>query len=298
MAGETTGDVVHVANVIEADINQLLGACLQYLSLRDHPRPLEYYLVIVDRAAEITAQFVEWGRSWGLHCGAAPPASQQVPYLNRWLFQDVFPPLREAAHVVFLDWDIIYAGQQPIPAPRNAGQILCRRNPLDMYRALIRVIREQVPAKLLAEDLDLISSVNAGVIIGHGSALVEFAIRNRLWIERVFEALDFGHLTDKEQLAFSLAVGEFGLERLDDPWNVTPLSPVADRDVQLWHYNNSVYQMLQLKRQLVRPQQVRATCEHFAAQWPQTMGKFAAFYQEAIGCWPFPAFLRGDSRPA
>jgi hypothetical protein len=282
--------LVHFVNVIETDLNQVLGSYLQFLSLAAHPAPWTYHLVIVDRSPAVTAHFLHWAEALGMSCRARPAASAVTPYMNRWLFLEAFPELLAAEHVAFVDWDVIYVGPDTAPqAP--AGQVLCRRNPPGMYRHLIRRLPPGIPDALLSRELDLFSSVNAGVVIGSGEILAECAARNRHWVQFVFEGLSAGHLTDKDQLAFSIAVGEVGWSRLADPWNVTPLSPVADGDVQLWHYNNSVQAMMRLKRELLQPASVAAICQEFAAAWPRAMRTFLALYEAARPKRPFHAFL-------
>jgi hypothetical protein len=169
--------------------------------------------------------------------------------------------------------------------------VLCRRNPLDMYRALVRDAQGVLPRTLISDELDLLSSVNAGVVIASGRVMQRLAEVNFHWVDRIFKALDFGHLTDKDQMAFSVAVGQVGLALLDNSWNVTPLSPVADADVDLWHYNNSVHDMVELKRQMLRPAVVRRTIDKFRGQWPRTMRTFEHLYAEATSAPALRAFL-------
>ena len=128
--------LTHIVNVIEPNINHLLGSYLQYLSLRSHPAAWKYHLVVVDRLDKLTPLMIARAEELGMPCRATRPLSDN-PYLNRWLFLTAHPSLREARRVVFVDWDIIYLPEKPLPAPRE-NQVLCRRNPVEMYRALVR----------------------------------------------------------------------------------------------------------------------------------------------------------------
>jgi hypothetical protein len=280
--------VTHVACVIEPDVNQLLGAYLQLLSLRPHPAPIAYHLVVVARSREIPQRMARWAGDLGMRGAVRPPHSEN-PYFNRWLGLDAHEVLRRAECVALLDWDIIAMPGARFPGPLE-GKVHCRRNPPGMYRRLLAHI-ESRPAALASDDGDLASSVNAGVLIGGGPDLVRLARASAEWSARLRDDLASCEPWQHEQLATSLAVGEVGLAPLEERWNVTPLSPVPDDRIALWHYNDGHEATRRLKKDLIRPQSVAETCRELRARWPGAIGRFLELYDEACRQPLFRAFL-------
>jgi hypothetical protein len=281
--------VTDVVSVIEPDLNHLLGAYLQSLSLRAHPAPIAYRLVVVARSRGIPQRIARWARDLGICCELRPARSDN-PYFNRWLALEAFEELRGASHVALLDWDILYAPGPRLPGPVD-GLVCGRRNPPGMYRRLLPALRGALPPALASGDGDLASSVNGGVLVASGPALARVAEKSSEWAARLLDGLAACEPWEREQLVTSVAVGEVGLAPLEERWNVTPLSPVADDQVALWHYNDGLDASRKLKRNLLRPGFVEATCRGLAGRWPGAIGRFEALYAEACRQRLFRAFL-------
>jgi hypothetical protein len=280
--------VTHVACVIEPDVNQLLGAYLQLLSLRHHVAPIGYHLVVVARSPEIPQRMARWADDLGMSCAVRPPRPEN-PYFNRWLCLDAHEALRQAECVALLDWDLIALPGAQLPGP-PAGKVHCRRNPPGMYRGLL-ARPGSLPAALAGDDGDLLSSVNAGVLIGAGPDLVRLARASAEWWEQLRDDLAACAPWQREQLVTSLAVGEVGLAPLEERWNVTPLSAVPDDRIALWHYNDGHEDTRRMKKVLIRPRCVEEACRELRGRWPGAVGRFEELYAEACRQPLFRAFL-------
>jgi hypothetical protein len=273
--------VIDVACVVEPDVHQVLGASILSLSLRSHPGPTAFHLVVIDRPMLDVSRLVGAARRLGLECATLRPRSDNR-YFNRWLCLDAFPGLRDAACVALLDWDIIRTSDLPLPAPA-AGKVGCRPNPPLLYQRLVTELGAVLPRRLAGADGSLASSVNGGVILGDGPTLARVAGASEAWDARLRGLLPACAEWEREQLVTSIAVGEVGLEPLASEWNVTPTSPVDDAATHLWHYNDGSPAAYRLKRNLARPEVVAACCRELAASWPRSVAVFEALHAEALG---------------
>jgi hypothetical protein len=103
---------------------------------------------------------------------------------------------------------------------------------------------------------NLRTSINGGVLASPPALLKRCANRTEFIITALREDGVTAADWQVEQFALSVAVGEIGFTPLDDRWNVTPVSPVDDRDVAFWHYNDSIEPTRRLKQSLDCPASV------------------------------------------
>jgi hypothetical protein len=178
---------------------------------------------------------------------------------------------------MLLDWDVMNSQRGELPVCN--GSIRARQNPPDLYRDLVA---NSPRARELVRDRDVPSSINGGVLISTASKLFECGRRTKLLVDALrFELCEFP-AWKVEQFALSIAVGQLGLDPLQNRWNVTPVSPVLDSEVAFFHYNDSVETTRRLKLHLHEPPVVVACLHDLEKRWPEQARRLARLYAEAI----------------
>ena len=286
VAGEAPEPIL--ASVIEADANHLIGAALFARSLRHCGRPLDHRLAIVDRPGRDTRRALRMADCLGLNCIRVAPKHAN-PFLGKWLCLDAYPELLASPFLVILDWDVLFLGGRGFPRPRGKC-IQCRPNPPDMYANLLKRIEPSLPDSCSQWRGRVPSSANSGVIVGSGPVLKECRNKTIRWEELISRAAPDARGWESEQLAFSLALGELDTSALPDSWNATPLSPVPDSAVILWHYNDGHPVTRSLKRNLTDPAIVRTHLDSLRLRWPRAISVFESCYRGLER--EFPGLLR------
>jgi hypothetical protein len=157
-------------------------------------------------------------------------------------------------------------------------------NPAESYAECAPRLRDLAADRWNGAKLDC--AINGGFVLATPAVLEQMA---RRIIELVAELEKRGIVQphwNTEQLAVSLAAGECGLTPLEDDWNVTPQSPVADGAVRLWHYNDAVEATRTIKRNLDDPEIVFDALAELEPQWPAVTRRFRELYKEVMARVP------------
>jgi hypothetical protein len=269
-----------VVNVIEAEMNQLLGVSIQALSLRKFGASCEHSVVVIDRHRGNAEAVATHAQRLGLQCSVAASCHEN-PFLNRWAIWSGFADCRTAPRIALWDWDIACVAKLEWPAVARAN-VAARGNPVKMYRHHTLPLLELLPRSRVNAAGDVLCSINGGVQLGTGEDLFRVSELHRQWHELLKAQAPRAADWELEQLALSLAVGEVGWQRLADPWNVTPTSPVADQDVVLWHYNDGHEHSHRMKRNLLSPEIARESLAALSERWPKTVAQFSSLYEQAV----------------
>ena len=281
-----------LVNVIEPRLNQLMGAFMQRVSFEEHVSgEFDHRLVIIRRKESSAESLVPLAGKLGFVVETADPAEHPNPFLNRWRGLDANPCLQDREQVAFLDWDIVCVAESDFPGDGD-GRLFARRNPADLYQPLARSLRQTFAGPLITQQGDVPSSINGGVLIGSGKTLDALRGAHLKWLGRVNELDQDIPEWQSEQLSLSLAAGEVGWTAIDDAWNVTPGSPVADRDVVMWHYNDGVEETRNIKSQMLRPDTVGQLNGRLMGRWKNASCQFARFYEMACREHVFLPFLQ------
>jgi glycosyltransferase involved in cell wall biosynthesis len=274
---------------IEPHLTQAIGAALQWLSLRTVPQ-CRYLVRIVDGDLPEQRGLAALLRELGVPHRSLSVSSRNR-YLNKWTA--LAPDFLGATVAAVIDWDIINVSAVALPEP--VGRTLsARKNPDAGYAEFATRLRDLAPQ---CWDGPLLrSAINSGFVLAAPAVLAQMADRT---IELVAE-LEKRGLGDPpwqvEQLAASLAAGEAGLTALGDEWNVTPQSPVPDRAVRLWHFNDALAATRTIKRNLGSPEVVLEALAELESSWPTAVHRFRQLYNEVMNGVQLPRLRRRASR--
>ncbi|MCA9063044.1 MAG: hypothetical protein KDA96_08295 [Planctomycetaceae bacterium] len=271
---------MHVVNVIEPQIQQLLAVLVQRDSFTAHHQDVEYFLVIIDRDSNSTQPFQHIAEQLNFRCRSAEPVGQN-PFMNKWAWLQAFPELQQSDQVALCDWDIVCTAAANWPE-LTPGTVAARKNPVDMYRWRCRSNPTIQRLRGVTDEGDIPTSVNSGVLIAAGADLCRLTQRQFEVFQDLNAAEPVAPDWEFEQLAASLAIGSVGWQPLEDRWNVTPTSPVDDDDVVLWHYNDGNEHTWRMKRDLLSDSVVRTCMDALRPRWPQTMARHWHIYEKAV----------------
>ncbi|MEL7263540.1 MAG: hypothetical protein AAFP69_01850 [Planctomycetota bacterium] len=281
--------------MIEPRANQLLGALLQWISLRDHPAVSGQTLGVVKRRPGAAETIVDLAKRLGMRALACCPHPVNV-FMNRWSILDEDRKLATKDALLLLDWDVVYVGRKPNTDqwPDVAdGKVSARRNPADLYRSFAKRLSNVHPDAPITCDGDLQCSINGGVLITAGDTAERLRARHQTWLARIAKLAE-PEAWQWEQCALSLAVGDLGYHRIGDPWNATPASPVLDDEIQLWHYNDGDPRSRKIKRRLLDATSVWHCCNLLRKDFPQTIARFHEHYQTAVSHGMIRPFMETD----
>lgn len=280
---------MHVVNVIETRVNQLLAVVIQVRSLQQQGLTFEHSLFVIDRDTNSTLPFLKLADRLSFHCRPATPVGKN-PFLNKWAFWDQAPELLHVENIALLDWDIAMVSPACWPEIQPTG-VHARANPVEMYRATCLANPHLLAERAVEESGDVPTSINAGMLFASGGELHRYAQAHL----RVYERIGNRHHEmpdwEREQLAASIALCEVGWNRLPDAWNVTPHSPVDDSDVIAWHYNDGHDATRRLKQSLLSTERVADCCRELQSRWNLTLKSFKDVYDDAITEPAFQPFL-------
>jgi hypothetical protein len=262
---------------IEPQYAQVIGACMQFISLQEtNPAP-DYLLRIIDGEKAENAPIAALAR-----VAAIPTRSTERHaanrFLNKWhqlpeLLQDISGP------VLLLDWDVLNSKQTQLPnCPSD--KISARLNPRRFFSNMPEGVVSIGPQ--FWEGTDLPCSINSGVVIGPAELIAKAAHRvlelGPLIAQLAPESPDW----QREKLAASIAFGELGLTPLGEEWNVTAFSGIPDAQVRFWHFHSGHDVTRKMKQSLHRPAELRVIVQGLSPRWTRQQEVFLGLYEAAL----------------
>lgn len=287
-AGDRAGGALAVST-IEADYSQVIGACMQFLSLQELRLAPRFLLRVVEGARHPVLMAA--ARAAGMDAMAIPRTVQNR-FANKWAgLEEVLP---ETGGAVVLDWDVLNTGASSLPPMEEGTSIRARPNAPEIFAAWAARARACSPECWKGTALP--SSINSGVAMGAAQAIARMARRVGELAPRLREALPEAADWQLEKLAASMAAGEAGLAPLRPEWNATAYSEVPDEEVLFWHYNNGHAAAQELKRVLHRPEEAEERLDRLSARWPRQVERFRGLYDCALRRLELDLLIRPHGR--
>lgn len=261
---------------IEAEYPQLIGACMQFVSMQAlQPQP-EFLLRIVRGAGAEHELLLAMARMAGISVTCIQRHARNR-FANKWAALET--GLTPNGKVVLVDWDVLNTGASEFPET-PAGKISARTNPADLYGAFASRARPLSPG--CWDESKLPASINSGVVAGQRESMLRLGRRILELEARLRVALPDAADWQLEKLAASMSAGEVGLAPLPPEWNVTPSSEISDERVLFWHYNSGHATTRDLKLILHRPEETESHLATLGAAWPLQTERFRGHYDRAL----------------
>ncbi|MEM6689980.1 MAG: hypothetical protein AAF664_11175, partial [Planctomycetota bacterium] len=271
----------HLVSVIEPSAENLVGAWMQWNSLKDDASVSGQTLGVVARNSQETADILAFSSQLQMRAMSCIPHLSN-PFMNRWSIFDADPELLDRPSLLLADWDVIRTAsdgnQEPWPVVAE-DRLGARKNPTFLYQSLASTIRDyhlDAPVDLHG---NLAESINGGVMLASGETTTRVREKHRLWFSRV-SAITSPQAWQLEQCTLSMAAAEVGVHPLPNQWNSTAASNEKDARIQLFHYNDGDERTRRLKRGLLRSGYVTSILDDLAVQFPKTVDEFRRIYEK------------------